>query len=345
MYTDWTRPLGRAELAELLARVDDVRMLVVGDLCLDMYWEADMRLSELSRETPHHPLPIVAERYSPGGAGNVLANIAALRPHQLRAIGVTGTDWRGDLLRQALLARKIDCDGVVCDAGIVTNTYIKSLRRGVSDVVYEDPRIDFENRAPLPPACERRLHELLEATASDADVICVSDQMKYGCVTSSQRKHLSALGEAGVPVVVDSRDRAAEYSCVTVKPNEIEAVRAFGNGEALDLAALSDLAARIHAQNRRLAVVTLGEKGCFLADENGVLRVPACPVAPPIDFVGAGDAFLAGFGVLLAAGATPVQAAQVATLCAAVTIKKLGTTGTATREEVQEAAELYGWVN
>ena len=32
-----------------------------GDGCLDVYWHADMTRSELSRETPHHNLPVVQE--------------------------------------------------------------------------------------------------------------------------------------------------------------------------------------------------------------------------------------------------------------------------------------------
>ena len=87
--------------------------------------------------------------------------------------------------------------------------------------------------------------------------------------------------------------------------------------------------------------MTLGDKGCFVADESGVIRCPANPVEPPIDFCGAGDTFLAGYAALLAGGAAPIQAAQAANLCSAVTIKKIGTTGTATREEVLAAWDLY----
>ena len=333
--------LTRAELEGLLSRVDGARIGLIGDLCLDMYWEADMRLSELSRETPHHPLPIVAERYAPGGAGNAASNIAALRPGRLRVIGTAGMDWRGELLVRALGERGIDCEFVVRDASLTTNTYIKPLRRGISDVVYEDPRLDFENRAPLSPSCERKLLDALEAAAKDLDVICVSDQLKYGCITPAVRERLCALGRAGKTVIVDSRDNAAAYRDVIVKPNEIEASRAFGTGEALDVPALAALAERICAHTGRLALMTLGDKGCFVADGADVIHCPACPVEPPIDFVGAGDTFLAGFGTLLAAQATPVQAAKVATLCSAVTIKKLGTTGTATREEVLDAWNLY----
>ena len=49
----------------------------------------------------------------------------------------------------------------------------------------------------------------------------------------------------------------------------------------------------------------------------------------------------AGFAAMLAGGASPVEAAQIANLCSAVTIKKLGTTGTAAREEVLAAYDLY----
>ncbi|MBO4885630.1 MAG: sugar kinase [Clostridia bacterium] len=333
-------PLTRPALEDILRGMDGARVALIGDLCLDMYWEADMRMSELSRETPHHPLPIVAERFSPGGAGNAACNIAALKPGRLAVTGVVGTDWRGGLLLEALRDRGVDDSLVIRDPARVTNAYIKPLRRGISDVVYEDPRLDFESREALSPASEDKLLAALDEAARAADVICVCDQLRFGCVTPRVRERLCALGEAGRTVIVDSRDRAAEYRRVTVKPNELEAVRAFG-GSAADLEGLAALAAAIQKKNQRLTLITLGEKGCLVADGGRVVRVPACPVEPPIDFCGAGDTFMAGFAMALAAGADPVSAAQTAALCAAVTIKKLGVTGTASREEVLAAWEEY----
>lgn len=341
MYKQNERPLSRKELAALLAGVDAARVGLIGDLCLDLYWLADMKLSELSRETPHYPLPVVEERWNPGGAGNAANNIAALKPAKLLVAGLVGNDWRGSLLLQAMENVGIDCAYVIRDASRVTNTYIKPLRRGISDVVYEDPRLDFESREPVSAQTEARLLAALEAMAAQVDVICVSDQMKYGCITPAVREKLSALGAAGKIVVVDSRDHAADYANVTVKPNEVEASRAFGDGSVLELEALSTLAAEIAVRNGRTTLMTLGDKGCFVADAAGVTRCPACSVEPPIDFCGAGDTFLAGYGTLLAAGATPLQAAQTACLCSAVTIKKIGTTGTATREEVLAAWDSY----
>ena len=93
------------DLQTLEAALNDfskARVAMIGDLCLDLYIFGDMRLSELSRETPHFPIPVVSERYNPGGAGNVACNIAALQPESFSVVGLIGTDWRGTLLLKAL---------------------------------------------------------------------------------------------------------------------------------------------------------------------------------------------------------------------------------------------------
>lgn len=341
MYQMNDAPLTRTQLEALLDQIDGARIGLIGDLCLDMYWIADMKLSELSRETPHYPLPVVEERYAPGGAGNAVSNIAALKPGRLCAIGVVGEDWRGSLLLQALEDRGIDCTHVVREPGFVTNTYIKPLRCGISDVIYEDPRLDFENRSPISAACEQKVLAALNAAANDLDVICVSDQMKFGCITPAVRERLCQLGQEGKTIIVDSRDRIGLYTNATLKPNEIELSRTFADGSSPDLDAIAALAVPVAQKMDRPMLVTLGDKGCFVIENGTATRCPACPVEPPIDFCGAGDTFLSGYGTLIASGATPIQAAQVATLCSAVTIKKIGTTGTATRDEVIAAYDQY----
>lgn len=334
MYTVNEEVFTRDQLQHLLSGIDNARIGLIGDLCLDMYWLADMKLSELSRETPHYPLPVIEERFSPGGAGNVACNIAALSPQKLLVMGVVGNDWRGDLLLNALQRQTIDCSYIIRSSERITNAYLKPLRRGISDVIYEDPRLDFESREPLSPTLENRLLQFLEQAGEILDVICVSDQLRYGCITPAIRARLSEMGNAGKTIIVDSRDHCADYHHVILKPNEIEAVRAFGNGSEQTLEELSALAQHIARQSGTTALMTLGDKGCFVASSGSVTQCPACSVEPPIDFCGAGDTFLAGFGTLLAAGASPLAAARVANLCSSVTIRKIGTTGTASREEI-----------
>lgn len=316
------------KLEALFEGISRARIGVIGDFCLDMYWIADLRLSELSRETPHHPLPIVDERFSPGGAGNVACNIAALQPQTVRAFGVTGSDWRGALLRQSLQAAGVEVSGLIEDESAVTNTYIKPLRTGISETVYEDPRIDFENRRALAKKAEHRLLKQLENP--NVDVLCVCDQMKYGCITPAVRRRVCELGAQGMRVLVDSRDRISLYEHVIVKPNEVEARRALrGLGDD------ASIARELSRRTGKPAVVTLGGEGCLVCENGEVTAVPARRVEPPVDICGAGDTFLSGLACALSAGAPLALAARFAAHASSITVKKLNTTGTASREELE----------
>ena len=323
----------KTELKELLKRVSSGRVGLIGDLCLDMYWVADMKKSQLSRETPHYPLPVVQERYAPGGAGNVACNMAALKPGKLTVLGVIGADWRGGLLLKALQEQGISTDRILTAADRVTNTYIKPLRQGISNVVYEDPRLDFENYTPLSESAENQLLAMLEKTAKEVDVLCVSDQMECGCITPRIRDYICELGKQGLTVIVDSRSRGGLYDHVILKPNEVEAAAILGE-KFHTLEAAHRMCKALSEKTGAAAVITLGDQGSMLCEEGKTVHCPAHKVEPPVDFCGAGDTFLSGLGVFLAAGASLQQAAEAATLCSAVTVKKLHTTGTATAQEV-----------
>lgn len=81
-------------------------------------------------------------------------------------------------------------------------------------------------------------------------------------------------------------------------------------------------------------------------DPSGAFRtaqVPAYPVAGPIDVVGAGDSTSAGIACALAGGATLEEAAAFGNLVASITIQQIGTTGTATLEQVRRRwREVHG---
>lgn len=315
-------------LLPLFSKLDTLRVAVLGDFCLDMYWHADMRRSVLSRETPHFPLPVVKERFSPGGAGNVACCAQALNPLSVQALGIIGQDWRGELLLQCLHTAGVDTKGLLALPDRFTNTYIKPLRQGISELTYEDPRIDFENFTSLEEAAQEQLIDALHAL-SGVDVLLVCDQMAYGCVTEKVRKAVEKLAAKGLPVVVDSRQNAGVFRHAMVKPNRYEAAQATGE-EDMERAAL-----QLSQTTGKPAVVTLGAEGCLLV-ENGVAHhIPAVQVPPPHDYVGAGDAFMAAFSLAAAAGEGLQQACTLGNAAAAVVIQKLNTTGTATRQELE----------
>lgn len=333
------------EIKQALARIRDVRVCVLGDVCLDLYWFADMRKSLLSRETPHFPLPIVGERYSPGGAGNVMANVKALGVKELIPISVMGCDWRGFLLKKSFAERGISTESILETEELLTPTYCKPFRKGISDTEYEDPRLDFENFIPLCERDEEQIIGSLREVSKRVDVIAVSDQYMNGVVTPRVRQTLAELGKSGVRIVVDSRDRVLEFEHVLVKPNEVESARAVG----LDMSALqvtaenyASVAQKLFEKNGTPAIVTLGSKGALWADAAGVSYAATKKAKPPIDIVGAGDTFLSAFCCAYAAGLTGGKALAFANLASGVTVKKIGTTGTASPEEIlQKYGENY----
>jgi sugar/nucleoside kinase (ribokinase family) len=78
----------------------------------------------------------------------------------------------------------------------------------------------------------------------------------------------------------------------------------------------------------------------MVADPEGTFDpfkgVRAYPVKGPIDPVGAGDSTSAGIACALASGAGLLEAAAFGNLVASITIQQLGTTGTATPEQVRQ---------
>ena len=332
--------LSGQQIKEILTKTSTVRIGLIGDLCLDIYWKADMKRSELSRETPHFPLPVVEEYMSPGGGGNACANIAAIRPARVEAIGVVGDDWRGKALLKELNNRGIGDDNIVVSNDVITNAYCKPVRMGVSHVEYEDPRLDFCNYKPISEAAEKALLINLDKVVKDLDVLCVSDQLQYGCVTPAIRKQIMKYAAEGLVVIVDSRDRIGEYKGVIMKPNEIEGWRVVHGSDASRTDTFETYVTTVEKLvqiNQAPVCMTLGPKGCLYADSDGITHVEAYPVEPPIDIVGAGDTFLAAFGVALGAGVEPVLAASFGNLASSITVKKIGTTGTASPEELLQS--------
>ncbi len=324
-------------------RYGELRVVLVGDIALDRYLEIDPALAETSIETGLPVRNVVRVRPQPGAGGNVLANLAALGPKALAAVGFCGDDGEGTELRRALAERGVDLTHVLARPDRMTFTYTKPLLMHADRPPEELSRLDLRSRTPTPEDLEDEIVGCLGAAVADADVVVAMDQVpEAGCgvLTRRVKRELAQLAKAYPPKVfiADSRTSIGDFANVRIKVNAAELARRFGAGR--DGADLETLAARWSNDLGRDVFVTLGEDGVLAAAGDEVTHVPGIPVEPPIDIVGAGDSVLAGIAMALGAGATPAEAAELATLAAAVTVRKIGTTGTATVEEL--AAMLAG---
>lgn len=329
-------------LNQLLDRFPHIKLLVVGDFFLDKYLDLERRWSEISLETGLEAYQAVGVRCSPGAAGTVVNNLCALDV-QVTALGIIGDDGEGYELKRALEARGADVSPLIVDTRRFTPTYTKPLMREANGELHELNRIDIKNRQPLPAVLETELIHRLETFATKVQGIIVADQVpeaNCGVLTDQVRVALSKLGGRypSLIIAVDSRERIGLFEQVILKPNAREALRAVGQQprQQPELAEVEAAGAALFQRTRRPVFVTIGAAGILVFTDQGMRHVPGVPVSGPIDPVGAGDSVMAGIVSMLCAGATPTEAALVGNLVASITVQQLGTTGTASRQQVLE---------
>src|ERR1051326_1472257 len=91
-----------AIIEQILSRLPQVSVGVLGDLFLDRYLDIDARLTEPSVETGLDAYQVTRVRSIPGAAGTVINKLASLGVGVIHAIAVIGDDGEGHELRQAL---------------------------------------------------------------------------------------------------------------------------------------------------------------------------------------------------------------------------------------------------
>lgn len=323
---------------EILKALPFKSALVVGDICLDRWCTYDPAMTEPSRETGLPRIAVVSTEVTPGAGGTIANNLAALGIGRVAVLGSIGADGHGRELMEALNARGVSPELLVRSADLPTFTYTKLIN---GDTGEEDQsRIDFINTRHQPEPVERQLLSHLRTFAGAFDVIFVSDQAETrrgGTVTHAMRLALADLANADPQQViwVDSRVRSELFRKVILKPNQQEAEDS-SNG----LFGCVDYHRFRKHTDARLMYVTHGAKGVLVIDDRGETFVSTVPIEHPVDICGAGDSFSAGAGMALAISGSPLDAARFGNLVASITVMKKGT-GTATPDEVREAAAAY----
>ncbi|MCD6520329.1 MAG: carbohydrate kinase [Anaerolineae bacterium] len=333
----------RERLQEILAGFAHTRVLVVGDYFLDKYLDIDRSLAEISLETGLEAHQVFRVRASPGAAGTVVSNLRALEV-QVVALGVIGDDGEGYELLRGLQAWDVETAPLLRTSQRMTPTYTKPMMHEPDGRVHELSRLDIKNRTPLPPGLEETVIARLQELAPTVQAVVVADQVperNCGVITDRVREAICSLAaeHPELIVVADSRMRIGEYRHVSLKPNEFEALRALGQETQEPPPRWQvEEAGRLLAQRAgRPVFVTIGEEGILVCTAEGCQHVPAVPVSGEIDIVGAGDSALAGIVSGLCSGASLTEAALIGNLVASVTVKCIGTTGTASQEEVLAA--------
>lgn len=322
----------------LAARYGDLRIAVVGDVCLDRYLEIDPARVEISIETGLPVHNVAAVRAQPGAAGTVLANLAALGVGTIVPVGFCGEDGEGFELRRALAALPgVRMDHFAATPLRRTFTYCKPLVLEPGRPPRELNRLDSKNWTPTPAAVTERMVESLASLRGAVDAVVAMDQVdapETGVLTAEVRAALAAF-PAGLPVLADSRRSLRGYPPMIFKMNAAELAALRCERGPYSIADAMRAAENLATRNGRTVVVTMAADGLAGAEPGAAaVHVPALPVRGPIDIVGAGDAVTANLAAALAAGATLHEALEAAAVGSSIVIHKLGTTGTASTAEI-----------
>jgi sugar/nucleoside kinase (ribokinase family) len=211
-------------------------------------------------------------------------------------------------------------------------------------------RLDIKNRQRLPAEYEQAVIGQLERLAPTVDGIIIADQVQErncGVITDGLRAALARLAETHptTPFAADSRLRIGEFEGVIIKPNLHEARAAVQDSsqEAADddLMDAHRCGSALFQKNQQPVFVTLGKRGILIINGAGIEHIPGIPASGEIDIVGAGDSVMAGLVAGLSAGGTAKEAAILGNLAASITIRQLGTTGTASRQQLRQRFDEF----
>lgn len=317
----------RPELLRTIARFTGRRVLVVGDLMLDQYIRGGV-----TRISPEAPVPVVrvtGETFIPGGAGNVVSNLAALGA-RVSVVGVVGEDEAGRRLLEQFRGKDVDVDGVCVDVDRLTTQKCRVVADRQQAVRY-----DRETTGPLSHATETRLLASLADELSRAEAVILSDYGKGVIVPKLLSRAIAGAKRRKIPITVDPKPehfrRYRGITCVT--PNTAEAWACMHRAPKAGPEALDELGRDIlKTLNSRSVLITRGPDGMSLFEAHGkVTHIPT--VAREVfDVSGAGDTVISTFTLALAAGAPLLRAAKLSNHAAGIVVAKLGTATTDQKE-------------
>ena len=316
---------------ENLKALQSARVLCIGDVMMDRFI-----YGAIDRISPEAPIPVLLverEKHMLGGAGNVVANLAALGV-RATLIAVVGADAAG-----ADVKKQLESLGVEAALEVAPDraTTVKSrFVCGTQQML----RVDREKTESVSADLENRIIRRIEALAPAAGAVILSDYKKGLLTDKIISSAIAAAARHGKPVIVDpkGRDFSRYRGATVITPNRKELETATGMKTSTDdeiRAAALKLMADCQAGT---VLVTRSKDGMSIVSRDfAPVHIPA-NVREIYDVSGAGDTVIAVFAAGMAVGLPIVNAAMLSNIAAGIVVGKSGT-ATARPDEIQEILE------
>ncbi|MFI5380149.1 MAG: D-glycero-beta-D-manno-heptose 1-phosphate adenylyltransferase [Tepidisphaerales bacterium] len=313
-----------SSLIDLVANLPETKIVLVGDLMLDRYI-----FGNAERLSPEAPVPILHfqnEEYRLGGAGSVLADLAALKA-RVRVVGVLGRDEAAAEVRNRMLACNADVGGVIECADRPTVVKMRLVGSAQHRHPQQMLRLDIEKHSPIDDASAERVIAAVAAALADAQVLCLEDYHKGVLTMAATRRIIELARDRGVPVIVDPAnlsDFSKYFGATALKLNRTEAERS--TGLPVRIPEHFGPAAEWLLKHLELeaVILTLDKHGAFLATSDGQRRMLSTRPRQVFDVTGAGDMVLAMVAVARAAGASWSDAVALGNIAGGLEVEKFG---------------------
>ena len=328
-------PVSNDRLKDLISSFQSKRVAVVGDLILDVYLWGDA--SRISQEAPVPVMRVNKRTERLGGAANVMCNIVTLGSKAF-AYGVTGEDGNGAKLKQLLGEFAIADAGVFKDKMRIT-TEKQRVIAGSQQLV----RIDHEDLHDVDESLRRNIVDSVVKAINnqEIDAVIFEDYAK-GMLNSGMVDEINTAAlHAGVMVGLDPHPgHPLNISNITVMtPNKSEAYglagiyHYSGKSPEEEEAELAVVAAKIQEKwDTEFLLITLGAKGMALFEKGKNHVIIPTRAREVFDVSGAGDTVIAAFCLSLLAGASGLEAAEIANHAAGIVVGKVGTVSVTAEE-------------
>ena len=103
--------MDKEKLVDLIKKIGDSKILVVGDLALDEMVYGDTE--RISREAPVLILQHTHTKFILGGASNAAHNVSEINGGKVSVIGIIGDDYQANDLKNAFKEANIDCSSLI----------------------------------------------------------------------------------------------------------------------------------------------------------------------------------------------------------------------------------------
>ena len=327
--------IDKNKLTDLVRKLGEAKILVVGDLALDEMVYGDTE--RISREAPVLILQHTHTKFILGGASNAAHNVADVNGGKVSVIGVIGDDYQANDLKQAFCDANIDCSSLITDKTRKTITKTRISGSCSHSITQQIVRIDRQTNAPISKETEKKLIDEIERLVPLHDAVILSD---YHIGTLSDNVISAVISTAkkfNKKVVVDAqRDLNRYYGVTSMTPNLPDTQKHVGfylkNKD--DFMKAGNIL--LEQSGAEAVLITCGADGMVVVDNNDkYTHIPVFNKAEVFDVTGAGDTVTALYTLALAAGAEPVYAAIIGNIAAGIVVKQYGCATTSIDEIIK----------